>query len=293
MDKENTPPITPQMLRNYVLIWRYNSFAHHSSEKALVMYNMTSFMSHSCKPSCAWSFGQDDSFNLRSIRDLKAGEELTISYLSEEQLALPTESRRQLLKGWLFNCECERCSLSKDAQRLFKCPNCSIGEVSQSDTSCGVCCSNVDSETFQNLERIEDQYVERVGSIDETNLSDITNVYNKANNIFSSNHWVSYKLETLLIPLLRESGDKLAIILLHSRIKYLEKLGFPSYTLGWAYEEMGDFLIQDDPRKTEMVSAIYGKAYWVLRTITGPESGYSVALQNKWSNLCTSEPPTI
>ena len=291
-DQENTPVLSPQLLRDAVLIWRYNSFAHYSHEHSLVMYNMTSFMSHSCKPSAAWAFGEGDTFNLRSVRDLKADDELTISYISEDQLTMPTFMRRRFLSNWLFTCACERCALASDRNRTFKCTNCSIGELVVSSSACSTtpgdipqctaCCYCTSPEAFLNLLDLEQQYFDRVGSIDPTNLRDIMDVYDGALNMFTVNHWLVYKLETLLLPLLGKDGDPLTLSLQQNRIRYLESLGFPTYTLGWAYEEVGDMLLS---KNSKLASSHYERAYWTLRTITGPESGYSIAIQSKWANL--------
>jgi len=90
-----------------------------------VIYFLPAMSSHSCRPNCCWSFGSENSYVLRARRDIDEDEELTISYLSPQQLKWPTPERRQFLldtKG--FKCECERCN-TVDTMRTFTCSQCS------------------------------------------------------------------------------------------------------------------------------------------------------------------------
>jgi len=235
---------------------------------------------------------------VKPIRNLPASAELAISYISEEQLLMPTALRRRLLGGWLFTCGCERCAEAFDPQRSFRCLNCSLGEVCVASTAareapgggevCRVCGWAVTPAELSNLLDLEDQYLDRVSRIDATDLLDLLDVYESALNMFTGNHWVIYRLETLIAPLLASQGDQLAVSLQRSRVAYLERLGFPTYTLGWAYEELGDMLLNftgEASRRNKFAGSFFEKAYWVLRTITGPESGYSVAIQTKWAGL--------
>ncbi|KAF2010637.1 SET domain-containing protein [Aaosphaeria arxii CBS 175.79] len=68
-----------------------------------------SYFNHSCSPNIekkrverAWEF--------RAGRDIKAGDELCITYLSGEERRLSRENRMLTLKrNWGFDCRCERC----------------------------------------------------------------------------------------------------------------------------------------------------------------------------------------
>ena len=299
MEKENLAMLTPKAVRDAVLIWRYNSFAHHSDTNALIMYNMTSFMSHSCKPSCVWAFGDGDTFNLRTCRELKVGDELTISYISEDQLTMPIILRRKLLEGWKFHCLCERCSPVDDNLRSLRCPTCNFGELYLSShaspqspgtvRACDACGSQISPEELKRLVEVEELYFQRLSAMDATNVADVLNVYNEATRLFTTNHWIIYKLETMMIPHLKQQMSGLGLTFMHNKIKYLERLGFPTYSLGWAYEEVGDWLVatSSEISSNETIArSFFEKAYWVLRTITGSESGYSVSIQSKWANLC-------
>ncbi|KAF4751727.1 hypothetical protein FOZ62_020055, partial [Perkinsus olseni] len=55
--------------RDYVhllLIWRFNSFGHHTVADGLIMYDKISMLSHSCEATCCWHYGPNDSFVLRA-----------------------------------------------------------------------------------------------------------------------------------------------------------------------------------------------------------------------------------
>jgi hypothetical protein len=66
---------------------------------------------------------------LRALRQLNAGEELTISYLSPQLLCQSTQQRqRQLRQHWKFTCLCDRCE-AMDTARVLKCPSCPNGNV--------------------------------------------------------------------------------------------------------------------------------------------------------------------
>ncbi|KAI1776268.1 SET domain-containing protein [Hypoxylon cercidicola] len=64
---------------------------------------------HACRPTCAYYFDHTDFFQkVLAVRDITAGEELSIAYYDP----LQTHSTRQekLKKEWGFQCSCERCS---------------------------------------------------------------------------------------------------------------------------------------------------------------------------------------
>ena len=73
------------------------------------VFPMTALMNHSCEPNCGFSCG-----NTYASRDSMAGEELTISYLSAEDLAKPTVERQRILQeGFHFDCVCLKCARSQ------------------------------------------------------------------------------------------------------------------------------------------------------------------------------------
>jgi len=78
--------------------------AHHITDPnkqpiGLGLYAAASYMNHSCNPTCVYHFGPNGAIVMRTIRDVKKGEELSFSYID---LYNPSYSRRKTLKGKYF-----------------------------------------------------------------------------------------------------------------------------------------------------------------------------------------------
>jgi hypothetical protein len=85
----------------------------HGSETGMVFLNI-SRITHSCSPNCVYSFNNDkNEGRLYAIKNIKGGEEITISYGAG--MSVPLNQRRaqlQLERG--FDCLCELCSKTGD-----------------------------------------------------------------------------------------------------------------------------------------------------------------------------------
>lgn len=121
--------VDPQIYERMLLVWRYNSFGHHTETQGLVLYNRISMMAHSCQATACWHYGADDAFVLRARVSLQRGDEITISYIGDEELFKSTNIRREKVQGWLFLCNCIRCSNPVDIARGFRCPTCGTGSM--------------------------------------------------------------------------------------------------------------------------------------------------------------------
>lgn len=75
------------------------------------VYCVISMINHSCRPNCIkWSGGQDGRSELQAVRDIRAGEEITISYL--EPWEQSRRSRRvRIPDQFEFTCTCELCDI--------------------------------------------------------------------------------------------------------------------------------------------------------------------------------------
>ncbi|KAJ3775697.1 hypothetical protein FB446DRAFT_637401 [Lentinula raphanica] len=80
------------------------------------VYTVSSYLAHSCEPTARPSFDVGTSqLHLIALRDLKAGEELTVSYVDTTQhegesvVDCRRRRRMELARGWKFACPCERC----------------------------------------------------------------------------------------------------------------------------------------------------------------------------------------
>jgi SET and MYND domain-containing protein len=115
------PHVQPKTCRAVVERDSHNSFGIRSLDDngdeyfGYALWPEASFFNHSCRPNVAKKRnGRTWEFWL--LRDVKAGQELTISYLGGEENELGfAERKRRLHATWRFECQCERCDL-EDAE---------------------------------------------------------------------------------------------------------------------------------------------------------------------------------
>lgn len=108
-------------LLRIILAFKYNSFEGKNDQDTTVIFFRSAFHSHSCDPNASWK-EHESSFVLRARCAIAEGEEVCISYLSEDELYLSTiERRARLLQSKGFECPCPRCSATWDTCRGFRC----------------------------------------------------------------------------------------------------------------------------------------------------------------------------
>lgn len=283
-DAMGPQPLDPRKIQRLVSAWRYNSFGHHK-EDGLVLYNRISMCAHSCDPSCCWSYGDDDAFVLRARVALNAGDELTISYLQDEDLLKSTAVRQQKLQNWRFTCQCARCSLLVDTGRGFRCRRCRIGILNASASgtleACHVCSALPSQEDTKMLLQLEEEYVLRVENLDKTDVPDVETVYQAALDIFEK-HWILYVMDTMLWEAYREKKLPDAIEHQRRRIDFHEHYYFrPTFILAWCHEEFGDCLVNlHSNRKWQYVQE-FQRAYQMLAILCGTNHQYTASPYNK------------
>jgi hypothetical protein len=274
------------------LVWRFNSFGHHTDTNALCMYDVTSMMAHSCGASGVWHFGSGDSFCLRARVALREGDEITISYLADEDLLKSVPIRRQKSQGWLFSCDCVRCDLggNVDPSRGFRCPTCVIGTVFVSPyncvSACASCATRLSNDVLASYLELEPLYTERVNCIDKEDTEDILAVLKEAVNLFSDSHWVIYMLESMIGENLKNTSpaNPSRIDILHRRLSYLKStFPMPTYTVAWLLEETGDWYLSQGSRP--MAASYFERAYWTLRIMCGQDHPFTENVQSKWDSI--------
>eukprot|EP00388_Colpodella_angusta_P025694 GDKK01003418.1.p1 GENE.GDKK01003418.1~~GDKK01003418.1.p1 ORF type:complete len:238 (-),score=86.66 GDKK01003418.1:285-938(-) len=73
-------------------------------------YATVSLTNHSCNPNISYDFPHStNSVYMVATRDIKAGEEILMSYLSADDIQEDVETRRDVLEEWGFFCTCQRC----------------------------------------------------------------------------------------------------------------------------------------------------------------------------------------
>ena len=287
------PSIKVSEYIHMTLAWRYNSFGHHTDSSALCMYDITSMMAHSCGSSGVWHFGSEDSFCLRARVALNQGDEITISYLGDEDLLKSIPVRRTKTNGWLFSCICVRCDDSlTDFSRGFRCPTCASGTVFFSSNDdpvpCTVCATALTNETKQNYLSLESLYADRVSIIDKTDYPDISRVYSDSLSLFSSQHWIPYTLEAMITEYLKSSEDKnffIRIHLLSRRMQFLRTTyPLPNYTTAWLMEELAECYVSGGLK--EEAASLLEQGYWMMRILCGEDHPFTTDVQWKWHELC-------
>eukprot|EP01084_Bolivina_argentea_P038896 71904_1 len=81
-----------------------------------VIFNTISRINHSCEANVKLKLRDVNGCDVVAVRDIQKGEEITSSYLCEEELKMDVIQRRmKLLEEYVFYCECNRCC-SEDIQ---------------------------------------------------------------------------------------------------------------------------------------------------------------------------------
>lgn len=105
-----------------------------SAESQLDLMFAGSMFEHSCVPNCFagnWQgrVAQGQSRKYRAVRDIAAGEALSIDYLLIPDSCRPAAGRAELLGDWGFSCSCPRCTSLPEITRAFVCPACGEPEL--------------------------------------------------------------------------------------------------------------------------------------------------------------------
>lgn len=85
----------------------FNIFLNAETSLGWGVFLAASLFNHSCRPNLCYLRGEDGpGFQFIARREIKAGEELTISYLGDDDLP---GRRAYLREHYFFDCACERC----------------------------------------------------------------------------------------------------------------------------------------------------------------------------------------
>jgi hypothetical protein len=101
--KEGMPFVVANVIANLGAIYAANGFGP-------AVYKSASRFNHSCTPNCNQSPSDvTGEMGIHTVRDIKAGEELTVYYVDPEQ---PQEARQRRLDDYEFLCKCSACGLT-------------------------------------------------------------------------------------------------------------------------------------------------------------------------------------
>ena len=119
--KEILDVLSAEDAAKLLCIWQVNGLANGPRD---YLFPLASKLEHSCVPNCVAYFPNEDTITIHTIRSVKEGEDLSISYCWQY---LPTVDRRRwLFDGYFFNCSCTICC-GPDQARAFRCPACQDG----------------------------------------------------------------------------------------------------------------------------------------------------------------------
>jgi hypothetical protein len=113
-----SPPITTSEIETMLLRLRVNDLGYPYSATHTLGWSLSSqvcLMNHSCKPTCAVTCGANGVLEVKALRPIKAGDELTISYidLTQGEFKSVVNRRAALSDKYLFSCQCERCAVEE------------------------------------------------------------------------------------------------------------------------------------------------------------------------------------
>lgn len=305
--------VDPYRYERFLQAWRYNSFGHHVETDGLVLYNRISMIAHDCSATATWHYGDDDAFVLRARQFIPQGDEITISYIGDDDLLKATHIRQEKLSSWLFTCQCSRCQDSCDGARGFRCPCCGAGttffrtekapddtiaEGTTSATPCTLCNRTPSPKTIQKYLIFEDAYIARLDETDKTDLPDAELVYSEAQRVFNQ-HWVLHALDTVLFDAYRDASHwEAAATHQQHRIQYVSQvMPKASYSLAWLYEELGDmysntvstsFHSRSVPitgYQKNILAAQYETAMNILFVLCGSQHTYTLAAHRRLSQV--------
>jgi len=82
-------------------------------------YERLAFINHNCNPSCTVLQQEEEGKDnkriiLKALRDIRKGEELTISYIKGIEDAPYVIRKKYLLETYAFECNCKKCELEKN-----------------------------------------------------------------------------------------------------------------------------------------------------------------------------------
>ena len=124
------------------------------------LYPAMCALTHSCSPNCRVMHSLNYKLVIRTAKDIRAGEELTICYTKMFSGAITRKA--DLLNNWFFECQCQRCRDRLDFDSNFDCwicPECGgpvlpQNESMTTDWQCGGCSKKVSRKKIEDQENL-------------------------------------------------------------------------------------------------------------------------------------------
>eukprot|EP00746_Dinoflagellata_sp_MGD_P064207 gnl/MRDRNA2_/MRDRNA2_26839_c0_seq1.p1 gnl/MRDRNA2_/MRDRNA2_26839_c0~~gnl/MRDRNA2_/MRDRNA2_26839_c0_seq1.p1 ORF type:complete len:584 (-),score=50.74 gnl/MRDRNA2_/MRDRNA2_26839_c0_seq1:287-2038(-) len=287
--------LSPHILQRLVSAWRINGFAYRDAD-ALVMYDRISMCSHSCDPNCrTWGTGDIHSnFVVRARRNLSKNEEITITYLSEDDLLKGSLFRQRKLRSWNFTCACERCNQTSDHGRGFRCPKCGTGVLYVSAgneiRACQMCGKSPKRNEAADFLRLEERYSSYIDDLQglsqqaqagDLDIYRLYRHYQVASNIFY-NHWILSALDKTLWHANKVNNTPVAIKHLRRFLDFHETYYCrPTLVRARCKELLGDALQAQFEKNKTLVIEAFRSAHEMSTILYGPYGEYTTHLEGK------------
>ncbi|KPI88930.1 hypothetical protein ABL78_1975 [Leptomonas seymouri] len=117
----DVPEAAFRELLSISLMCRYNCF-HCGFFRTCALAN------HSCHANIAMKYNSaDETVNMIAVDTIQPGELMNVKYLSDAHFLLGVGKRRELLRSWLFWCQCDRCLQDSEPNAIsefVQCPSC-------------------------------------------------------------------------------------------------------------------------------------------------------------------------
>eukprot|EP00667_Euglena_gracilis_P020837 EG_transcript_22660 len=102
-----TDAVTPSQVLKIGSVIRHNAFQDASKS---YFYTDACLFNHSCFPTCSWSISAaNHKIEVWTVLPVRAGAELTISYLGDDVQKPKADRQRALAGTWGFLCACRKC----------------------------------------------------------------------------------------------------------------------------------------------------------------------------------------
>eukprot|EP01006_Ploeotia_vitrea_P023648 TRINITY_DN56199_c0_g1_i1.p1 TRINITY_DN56199_c0_g1~~TRINITY_DN56199_c0_g1_i1.p1 ORF type:complete len:478 (+),score=31.23 TRINITY_DN56199_c0_g1_i1:49-1482(+) len=273
------------------------------------VYSLACRFNHSCAPNCTWwtvATEKDPMCGDRcvsSLTKIKKGEELTTSYLDGNELLLPTETRREILKQLkYFECDCARCN-APDVTRCFNCAEkkCTGHWVWPAETADGipktqVKCTKGHVQKKPYLQKVateERKFAKATQAIlDNDKLRTESHIIFLLNELQKSTlhelkHWIPAEVHFLLADLYTQKKDHIqaAFHWLH-RFLFIQHTGLLIPQLSWAAEFLADQLVAANLHSMKgKITEFYAFAAATLSTMYMSEHPHVTAAVKKVEDL--------
>jgi len=257
------PNVPPTFFRDLALRWDANCIQVGDSADTAV-YPTACRVNHACRANGYWYSVEATRF-VRALRDIAAGEEFTISYLTGEDLLRPTAHRRlRLWKTKYFLCDCERC-MEPDLTRKFRCPSCGDGYAVphtsdppaaegnawltlRTPPTCLGCGATMSAKDWAALEAIEKKAYDRWQLLERTlrlkTRENVEAALAEVTDRLHPDHWLAYELHDMLADYHTQGLHHADAASHHAhRRRYIAGLNAgPLPQLWWTDEFLGDRL---------------------------------------------------